>query len=90
MHYCISIKSKTSVHTLPRYVSLTPVSDRQVSTGVSSLACSVKKTFICNIVLIKKMGIKDKRNSIQKLRDNIYMYVLDIGNVLLFVMEYFG
>lgn len=36
------------------------------------------------------MGIKDKRNSIQKLRDNIYMYVLDIGNVLLFVMEYFG
>lgn len=38
------------------------------------------------------MGIKDKRNSIQKLRDNIYryMYILDIGNVLLFVMEYFG
>lgn len=36
------------------------------------------------------MGIKDKRNNIQKLRDNIYMYVLDIGNVLLFVMEYFG
>lgn len=38
------------------------------------------------------MGIKDKRNSIQKLRDNIhvYMYVLDVVNVLLFVIEYFG
>lgn len=36
------------------------------------------------------MGIKDKRNSIQKFRDNIYMYVLDVVNVLLFVIEYFG
>lgn len=36
------------------------------------------------------MGIKDKRNSIQKLRDNIFMYVLDVVNVLLFVIEYFG